>query len=111
MRDYTTAYASLGLLGSLSQEGYAPSQGAFQTSLYSCCPSPHLTLQTHAPFKAAHDDKINDCGFNFSVACEWRVLIEEDKDNTLQFAKVFPTKFLKLSIRQSFSPPQFCAIR
>ena len=41
------------------------------------------------------DDEINDCGFKFSVACEWRVLIEEDKDNLLQFAKVFPTKFLK----------------
>jgi len=24
--------------------------------------SPHLILQTHAPFSATHDDKIHDCG-------------------------------------------------
>ena len=53
--------------------------------------------------------KINDCGLKFSVL-QWRVLIEEDKDDTLQFAKVFPAKFLKLPIRQSFSPPPFCTI-
>ena len=73
--------------------------------------SKHLTLQMHAPFSAACDDKINDCGFNFSVVCEWRVLIEEDKDNSLQFAKVFPIKFLKLLICQSFPLPLFCTIR
>ena len=41
----------------------------------------------------------------------WRVLIEEDKDNSLQFTKVFPAKFLKLPIHQSFPLPPFCAIR
>ena len=41
----------------------------------------------------------------------WRVLTEENKDNLLQFAKVFPTKFLKLPIRQSFILPPFCTIR
>ena len=56
------------------------------------------------------DDKINDCGFKFSVACKWCVLIEQDKDDLLQFAKVFPAKFLKLPIHQSFSPSPFCAI-
>ena len=65
-------------------------------------PSSHLTLQTHTPFNAAHDDKINDCGFNFSMACEWRTLIEEDIDNSLQFAKVFSAKFLNLLIHQFF---------
>ena len=24
-------------------------------------------------FSATHDDKINDCGFKFSVACEWLI--------------------------------------
>ena len=28
------------------------------------------------------------------MVCQWCVLIEEDKDNLLQFAKVFPAKFL-----------------
>ena len=37
--------------------------------------------------------------FKFSVACKWCVLIKEDKDNLLQFAKVFPNK---LPIRQSY---------
>ena len=73
--------------------------------------SPHLTLKTHAPFNSACDDKINDCGFNLSVAYEQHVLIEENKDNLLQLTKVFPTKFLKLLIRQSFLPLPFCAIR
>ena len=64
-------------------------------------PSPHLTLQTHTPFNAARDDKINDCGFNFSVVCEWRVLIEEDKDNSLQFTKF---QILKATDSPKFSP-------
>ena len=54
-------------------------------------------------FNATRDDKINDCGFNFSVAYEWCVLIKEDEDNLLKFAKVLPAKFLKLQIRQSFN--------
>ena len=66
MRDYTTACASPGSLGSLSQETYVLPQGAFQTSLYSQCPSPNLTLQMHTPFNATRDDKIYDCGFYFS---------------------------------------------
>ena len=41
------------------------------------------------------------------MVCEWCVLIEEDKDNSLQFFKVFPTKFLKLPIRQVFSHHRF----
>ena len=72
--------------------------------LFSHCKCPHH-------FRATRDDKINDCGIKFSVACEWSVLIEEDKDDSLQFAKVFSAKFLKLPIRQSFSPPLFCTIR
>ena len=52
-------------------------------------------------FNATRDDKINDCGFKFTVECQWHVLIEEDKDNLLQFAKVFPAKFFKLPIHQS----------
>ena len=32
--------------------------------------------------------------FKFSMVCKWHVLIKEDKDDLLQFAKVFPTKFL-----------------
>ena len=39
----------------------------------------------------------------------WHVLIEEDKDNLLQFAKVF--KLLKLPIYQNFPPTPFCAIQ
>ena len=35
------------------------------------------------------------------------VLFNEDKDDSLQFAKVFPEKFLKLPIRQSFSCHRF----
>jgi len=35
--------------------------------------------------------------FIFSVACEWRVLIKQDKDNSLQFAKVFPHQILKVT--------------
>ena len=62
-------------------------------------------------FSATSDDKVNDCGFKFSVVCEWCVLFKEDKDDSLQFAKVFPAKFLKLPIRQSFPPPPFCAIQ
>ena len=61
-------------------------------------------------FNATRDDEMNDCGFKFSMACKWRVLIEEDKDNLLQFAKVFPAKFLKLAVHQSFIPPPFCAL-
>ena len=45
--------------------------------------------------------------FKFSVACECHVLIEKDTDNSLQFTKVFPTKFLKLPICQSFPRHHF----
>ena len=44
MKDYTTAYVSLGLPGSLSQESYALSLGEFQTSL--CLWYPFTTLDT-----------------------------------------------------------------
>ena len=53
---------------------------------------------------------MNNCDFKFSMVSEWHVIIEEDKNNLLQFAKVFPTKFLKLPIRQSFTLPPFCTI-
>ena len=49
--------------------------------------SPHYKCPHH--FSTARDDKVNDCGFNINVACEWRVLCKEDKDDSLQFAKVF----------------------
>ena len=63
--------------------------------------SPRHTLRCKRAryFNATRDDKINDCGFKFRVACQWRVLIEEGKDNLLQLAKVFSAKFLKLPIR------------
>ena len=69
--------------------------------------SPHCKRPHH--FSATRDDKINDCGFKFSVACEWRV--EEEKEDLLQFAKIFPDKFLKLPICQIFPSPSFCALR
>ena len=112
MRDYATGCASLGLLGSLSQESYILCHKEHSKHVYiRGVTSPHLTLQMHAQFNAKRADKINDCGFNLSVACDWRVLIEEDKDNSLKLAKVFLAKFLKLPIRQSFPPPPFCAIQ
>ena len=40
----------------------------------------------------------------------WDALIEEDKDNLLQFAKVFPAKFLKLTIRQKVLPRQILKV-
>ena len=43
--------------------------------------SPHYKCPHH--FSATCDDKVNDCGFKFSVACKWCVLIEEDKDDSL----------------------------
>ena len=62
--------------------------------------SPRVLLPPHTGrckrtryFNATRDDKINDCGFKFSMAYQWYVLIEGDKDNLLQFAKVFPFKF------------------
>ena len=48
--------------------------------------------------------------FKFSVACTWCVLIKEDKDNSLQFAKVF-LQILKVTNSPKFSPPPFCTIR
>ena len=96
---------ALGLPGSLSQRSYAPSLGV----LYSCYPKCYHCKRSHY-FSTTHDDKVNDCGFKFSVACEWCVLFKEDKDDSLQFTKVFPAKFLKLPIHQSFTPPPFCAI-
>ena len=59
--------------------------------------------------------------FKFSMVCEWHVSIEQDKDNSSQFA---PTKFLKvtnspkfppqnswkLPVHPSFSPPPFYTI-
>ena len=92
---------ALGLLGSLSQRSFI-----FMSSRVL---SPHYKRPHH--FSATRDNKVNDCGFKFSVVCEWRVLFKEDKDDSLQFAKVFPTKFLKLPIRQSFPLPPFCTIR
>ena len=73
--------------------------------LYLCHPEyyPLTTLDaanTHH-FSATCDDKINNYSFKFSVVCEWCVLFKEDKDDSLQFAKVFPTKFVKLPICQS----------
>ena len=58
------------------------------------------SLQTPHYFSTTRDDKVNDCGFKFSAVCKWHVSFKEDKDDSLQFAKVFPAKFLKLVIRQ-----------
>ena len=105
---------SIELPGSHSQESYAPSLGALNIFIFvsSRVLSPHHTQHCKCAhyFNATCNDKINDCGFKFSVVCQWHVLIK-DKDNLLQFAKVFPTKFLKLPIRQSFTPALFYAIR
>ena len=50
---------------------------------------------------ATCDDKINDCAFKFSVVCEWRVLIEEDKDTICQN---FPRQTLKITNSPKFYP-------
>ena len=75
--------------------------------------SPHHTWHCKRTnyFNATYDDKINECGFKFSVACQWYVLFKDEKDNLLQFAKVFSAKFLKSPIRQSLTPPPFYATR
>ena len=105
---------SLGLHGSLSQGSYALSLGAFQIKhlyinvILSVIPSPHLTQQTRTILVPHVMIKLNDCGFEFSMVCEWCALIKEDKDNSLQFTKIFPTKFLKLPIRQSFPCTILC---
>ena len=65
------------------------------------------SLQMPHHLSTTHDDKVNDCGFKFSTACKWYVSFKEDKDDSLQFAKVFPAKFLKLVIRQFFPPNRF----
>ena len=91
-----TAYVSLGLPGSLSQESYTPTLGAFQTSLYLWCPLTTLDTTNACTILASHVMiKQMNVAFKFSMACEWCALIKEDKDNSLQFAKVFLTKFLK----------------
>ena len=108
---------SIALPSSRLQGSYAPSWKYFKLNIFifvsSRVLSPHHTWHyRHACyFNATRDDKINNCGFKFSVVCQWHVLIEEDKNNLLQFAKVLPTKFLKLPIRQSFTPLPFCAIQ
>ena len=61
------------------------------------------SLQMPHHFSTTHYDKVNYRGFKFSAMCEWCVSFREDKDDSLQFTKVFPTKFLKLVIYQ-FSP-------
>ena len=41
------------------------------------------------------------------MACEWHVLIEENKDNSLQFAKVFSHQILKVTNLPSFPRHHF----
>ena len=62
--------------------------------------SPHYKCPHH--FSTTHDDKVNDCGFKFNMACKWCVLFKEDKDDSLQFAKIFPTKFLVTNLPKFF---------
>ena len=97
------------LPGSLSQRSYAPSLGAFQIKhLYIyviLSVIPHYKRPHY--FSATCDDKVMIVALNSA----WQVLIEDDNDDSLQFAKVFPAKFLKLPIRQSFPPPLFCTIK
>ena len=61
----------------------------------SVIPSPHFDAANAHAILTPHVMimKINDCGFKFSMASQQHVLIKEDKDNLLQFAKVFPAKF------------------
>ena len=80
---------------------------AFQIKhLYICHPECyHLTTLDTANmahyFSATRDDKINDCGFKFSVACEWRILIEEDK-NTIH--QSFSRQILEVTNLPKFYP-------
>ena len=65
--------------------------------------SPHHTWHCKCAhyFSATRDDDINDCGFKFSVACEWRVLIEQDNDT---FRQSFPRQILKVTNSLKFYP-------
>ena len=64
--------------------------------------SPHYKCPHH--FNATRDDKVNDYGFKFSMVCKWCVLSKEDKDDSLQFDKVFPCQILKVTNSPKFSP-------
>ena len=55
-------------------------------------------------FRAVHDYKINDCGFKFSVACKWCVLIKEDKDNSLQSQQSLSHQIPKVTNLAKFPP-------
>ena len=89
----TTMPVALELPSSLSQRSYAQAlQVKFVSSrvLSPHCECPHY-------FSSTRDDKINDRGFKFSMACEWLVLIEKDKDDSLQLTnspKFFPATVL-----------------
>ena len=108
---------SIGFPSSLLQGSYTLSLGGFKLNIFIFVSSQVLSLHHIRHCKHVHyfsvtcDDQINACGLKFSMACEWHILIEEDKDNLLQFAKVFPTKFLNLPIHQSFILAPFCTVQ
>ena len=45
-------------------------------------PLPHSHYKRSHHFSTTHEDKINNCGFKFSVTCKWHVLIKESKNNS-----------------------------
>ena len=93
---------SIGLPGSCSQGSYSPSSGAFQIKYLYFRGHPEYYSLTTLDTTATRDDKINDCGFKFSVACEWHILIEEeDKDAICQS---FPHQILKVNNLLKFYP-------
>ena len=65
--------------------------------------SPHHTWHCKCAhyFSTTRDDKINDCGFKFSMACEWCVLIKQDKDT---FHQSLPHQILKVTNSPKFYP-------
>ena len=66
--------------------------------------SPHHTWHCKRAhyFSATRDDKINNCGFKFTVACKWWVLIEEDNKDTIR--QSFPRQILKITNSLKFYP-------
>ena len=52
-------------------------------------------------FSTTSDDKINDCGFKFSMVSEWHILFEEDKDTIHQS---FPHQIFKIINSPKFYP-------
>ena len=98
-------YLVPGLPGSLSQRSYALSLVAFQIEHH---PTWHCKCTHH--FSATYGDIIKDCDFKFSMACEWNILIEKDKDNSLQFTSFPHQTLIKVYQFAKVSPPHHFAL-